>query len=205
MSQEMLAIFQEARTCTKCYGRIHLHVPAPDEENGGIGARILFLVERPGRVGTGKSGKISFENDDPTARFFKELFLSTGINRKRIFITNVVLCHPLVGGYKDTPPTAKQIQNCLYFLRKQVTLIKPKLIVTLGTKPLQAVKYLFPHRKMLRKFTLKADIGKVVVDDVPCIYPLYHTSMRARLTRPAQKQRKDWAKIPRILKEVEKA
>lgn len=76
MDADILAIFEEAKNCTRCYGETPLHVPLPDEKNGGIGAKILFLVERPGRVGTGKSGKISFENEDPTAEFFRDLFSS---------------------------------------------------------------------------------------------------------------------------------
>ena len=78
MDKEIIDIFKEARICKKCYGSTPLHVPLPDEENGGIGASILFINERPGRRGAGKSGQISFDNEDPTARSFKELFLSIG-------------------------------------------------------------------------------------------------------------------------------
>jgi uracil-DNA glycosylase family 4 len=175
----------------------------PDEKNGGIGAQILFLVERPGRVGTGKSGKISFENEDPTAEFFRDLFSSIGIDRRNIFITNVVLCHPIIGGYKDTPASTKELKNCLYFLERQIKTIRQKLIITLGTKPLQAIKYLYPHRTTLKKFELKNNIGEVITDELPFIYPLYHTSLRARLNRTARQQREDWYKIPKILKKAE--
>jgi uracil-DNA glycosylase family 4 len=176
---------------------------AAGKKNGGVNAKILFLVERPGRVGTGKSGRISFENEDPTAKFFRELFFSTGIDRKDIFITNAVLCHPIITGYKDTPASTKELKNCLYFLEKQVKIIRPKLIVTSGTKPLQAIKYLYPHRATLKKFELKNNIGEAITDERPFIYPLYHTSLRARLTRTENQQKEDWSKIPKILKEAE--
>lgn len=203
MDKEILTIFIEAKSCRRCYGDIPLHVPLPDEKNGGVGAKILFLVERPGRVGTGKSGRISFENEDPTAEFFRDLFFSIGIDRKNIFITNAVLCHPIIARYKDTPASTKQLKNCLYFLERQIKTIGPKLIITLGTKPLQAIKYLYPRRITLKKFELKNNIGEVITDEFPFIYPLYHTSLRARLTRPANKQRKDWSKIPEIHRKVE--
>jgi len=202
MDKRILTIFSEAKSCRRCYGETLLHVPLPDEKNGGIGAKILFVVERPGRVGTGKSGRVSFENQDPTAEFFRDLFLSIGIDRRNIFITNAVLCHPIIAGYKDAPVSAKELKNCLHFLELQIKTIKPKLIVPLGTKSLQAIKYLYPHRIMLKKFQLKNNIGEVITDERPFIYPLYHTSLRARLTRPANKQREDWSKIPEILKEV---
>jgi uracil-DNA glycosylase family 4 len=203
MDKEILTIFIEAKSCRRCYGDIPLHVPLPDEKNGGVGAKIQFLVERPGRVGTGKSGRISFENEDPTAEFFRDLFLSIGIDRKNIFITNAVLCYPIIAGYKDTPASTKELKNCLYFLERQIKTIGPKLIITLGAKPLQAIKYLYPRRITLKKFDLKNNIGEVIADEVPFIYPLYHTSLRARLTRPANKQRGDWSKILEILRKVE--
>jgi uracil-DNA glycosylase family 4 len=202
MDKKILAIFSEAKSCTRCYGDTPLHVPLPDERNGGIGATVLFLVERPGRVGTGKSGRVSFENKDPTAEFFRELFFSIGVDRRNIFITNVVLCHPITPEYKDAPVSTKELRNCLYFLEKQIKTIDPVLIVTLGTKALQAMKYLYSHRATLRGFHLKENIGDVITGELPFIYPLYHTSLRARLTRPANKQRQDWSKIPEILKRL---
>jgi len=202
MDKEILAIFIEAKSCRRCHGDIPLHVPLPDEKNGGVGAKILFLVERPGRIGTGKSGRISFENEDPTAEFFKGLFFSIGIDRKDIFITNAVLCHPIIAGYKDTPPSTKELKNCLYFLERQIKTIRPKLIVTLGRKPLQAIKYSYLHRIRLKEFELNNNIGEVITDELPFVYPLYHTSFRAQLTRPANKQREDWFKIPEILRKV---
>ncbi|HEC64600.1 MAG TPA: hypothetical protein ENI23_04850 [bacterium] len=201
MDKEIIAIFREARICKKCYGTTPLCVPLPDEKNGGIGASILFIYERPGRKGAGKSGQISFDNKDPTARFFKELFLSIGMSRKDIFITNAVLCYPLMKGITDTSPEGKQIKNCLFFLKRQMKIINPKLIVTLGVTALQAVQYLFSNSTQLKNFKLKNDIRKVITDITPFVYPLYHTSLKARATRPEQEQRGDWQEIPVILRD----
>jgi len=202
LDKQVIAIFREARICKKCYGTTPLCVPLPDEKNGGIGASILFINERPGRRGAGKSGRISFDNEGPTASFFKKLFLSIGISGKDIFITNAVLCYPSIEWYSDTPPQRKQIRNCLFFLERQIKIINPKLIVTLGVTALQAVKYLFPDSMQLKSFKLRNNIGEVITDVTPFIYPLYHTSLRARATRPEQKQRGDWQKIPEITKRM---
>lgn len=204
MEKEILNIFIEAKSCRRCYGDTLLHVPLPDEKNGGVGATILFLVERPGRVGTGKSGRVSFENQDPTAVFFRDLFFNTGLDRRTIFITNVVLCHPILDGYKDMTASTKELKNCLSFLERQIDTIKPRLIITLGAKSLQAIKYLYPYRTTLKNFELKNNIGELIDDELPFIYPLYHTSLRARITRPPNKQREDWSKIPEILNKIKK-
>ena len=202
MDKQVIAIFREAKICKKCYESAPLCVPLPDEKNGGVGASILFICERPGRKGAGKSGRIAFDNEDPTARFFKELFLSIGISRKDIFITNAVLCYPSIEWYTDTAPQGKQIRNCLFFLERQIKIINPKLIVTLGVTALQAVKYLFSNSMQLKSFKLRNNIGEVITDIIPFIYPLYHTSLKARATRLGQKQREDWQKIPVILKDI---
>ena len=202
INEKIFNIFREAKSCRRCYGDTSLHIPLPDEKNGGLGAKIIFILERPGRVGTSKSDRISFDNEDPTAKFFKKLFSEININRKNIFITNAVLCHPMIENYRDTPVSSKELTNCLYFLEKQIKIIKPKLIITLGIKSLQSVKYLYPHRTTLKRFKLKKNIGEVVDDELPFIYPLYHTSLRAQITRSDNQQRKDWSKISNIINKL---
>jgi len=204
VEKEITAVFEEAKVCRRCYGDIPLCVPIPDEKNGGREASTLFINERPGRKGAGKSGRISFENEDPTARFFKKLFSTIDISRKDIFITNAVLCYPSTEWYVDTAPQRKQIRNCLSFLERQIKVVDPKLIITLGVTALQAVKYLFPDSVQLRNFGLRNNIGEVITDVTPAIYPLYHTSSKARVTRSGQKQREDWQKIPLILENTGK-
>ena len=205
MDREITAIFGDAKVCTRCYGDILLCVPLPDEKNGGRGASILFINERPGKKGTGKSGRISFDNEDPSARFFKELFSTVGINRKDVFITNAVLCYPSAEWYVDTAPHRKQIMNCLSFLERQIKVVNPRLIVTLGLTALRAVKYSFPNSVQLKRFRLRDNVGEVITDVTPAIYPLYHTASKARATRPGQKQREDWQKIHLILENAGKA
>jgi len=205
VDREITAIFKEAKVCRRCYGDIPLCVPLPDEKNGGRGASIVFINERPGRKGAGKSDKISFDNEDPTARFFKELFSTIDISRKDIFITNAVLCYPSAEWYVDTAPHRKQIMNCLSFLERQIKVVDPRLIVTLGATALKAVKYLFSSSVQLKHFRLRDNIGGVITDVTPAIYPLYHTSLKARVTRSGRKQREDWVKIPLILDDAGKA
>jgi len=69
-------IFEEAKNCDLCFGKNPIYVPKPDPKNGFQDVKIMFINERPGRIGTGKSGYISFDNDDPTANFFRECFYS---------------------------------------------------------------------------------------------------------------------------------
>lgn len=90
----------------------------------------------------------------------------------------------------------------IYWLDKQIKLVKPELIVTIGNSALRSLKLFFPESKQLNNYKLKNDIGSVIQDTKPWIYPLYHTSLRARIRRNAELQKKDWLKINTILEDL---
>lgn len=64
-------------------------VPAFDPANGNENAKFLFLLEAPGPQAV-KTGRISFENPDPSARNFRRQLAEAGIGREEIAIWNVV-------------------------------------------------------------------------------------------------------------------
>lgn len=193
-------IFQKAQKCKLCYGNVPIYVPLPDPNNGKTNVKIMFVNERPGRIGTGKSGFVSFDNKDPSASHFRDCFLQLGLSRKEIFITNVCLCHPKFAGYIDKTPSIREIKNCHFWLKKQIEAVKPKLLVTIGSIPLKSLRLLFSKSDQLKRFKLKYNIGESIKETKPWIYPLYHTSLKARLTRNTKKQRRDWLKIKEALK-----
>ena len=64
-------------------------VPGFDKKNGNERAKYLFLLEAPGPKAV-KTGEISFDNPDPTAKNFREQLAAAGITREEIAIWNVV-------------------------------------------------------------------------------------------------------------------
>lgn len=199
MNIKLEQIFIEAKECRLCYGDIKINVPMCDLKNSNNSAKVVFIGERPGRLGAGATNFISFDNCDPSANFFKECFILTKLNRKNIFITNACLCHPEYEEYKDKPPTSMEILNCQNWLNKQLMIANPCLIVTLGSSALKALKKYYSESAQLNKFKLSRDIGSVVTDMIPYIYPLFHTSRLGRANRSAELQKNDWLRIPEIL------
>ncbi|MDR1663146.1 MAG: uracil-DNA glycosylase [Endomicrobium sp.] len=61
-----------------------------------------------------------------------------GYIRENVYITNVVKCHPMIDTTNpekrsnDRPPSLLEMETCKYYLDKQIEIIKPKIIVTLG-------------------------------------------------------------------------
>jgi uracil-DNA glycosylase family 4 len=193
-------LFDEVQDCHKCYGDNLIYVPFPDPNNALESAQIMFVNERPGRIGTGDSGYVSFDNNDPSAEFFKECQLN--LDRKQIYITNACLCHPVFPEYKDKAPTKREILNCHEWLGRQLSIIQPKLIVTVGSIALKSLTLFFSSSEQLKHYQLKKDIGKAIRETIPWVYPLCHTSRRGRTHRNEEKQKLDWLKIPYILEEI---
>ena len=84
-------------------------------------------------------------------------------------------------------------------LKDQIQCIRPQLIVTLGNIALRTLRYAFPESRQLKQFRLKRSIGSLITDTTLAIYPVYHTSVRARATRKKEQQAADWQKIPQYL------
>lgn len=105
--------------CDLCKTRTHA---VPGE--GSPTAEIMFVGEGPGfnedqqgRPFVGAAGK-----------FLDELIVSIGQQRSSVYITNVLKCRPP----NNRDPLPNEVEACRKYLLRQIELINPKLIVTLG-------------------------------------------------------------------------
>jgi DNA polymerase len=150
--------------CGLCRGRTNA---VPGE--GNADADIMFIGEGPGfyedqqaRPFVGASGK-----------FLDELLRSINLDRKSVFIGNVVKCRPP----NNRDPQPDEIAACKKYLDAQVEAIAPKVIVTLGRHSMQ--RY-FPGESISRVHGQPRRKGDQVV--VPMYHPaaaLHQGSLRA--------------------------
>jgi len=157
-------------------------------KNGSIYADLIFVAEAPGRLGSGRTG-IPFHGDRSGDNF--ELLLNyVNIKRNNIFITNAVLCNPLKDG-NNRRPTIKEINNCIPFLEKLITIISPKIISTVGGVGLEAINRIFKTRyKLADVVATPLPIGQFI------LFPLYHPSPRVIHTkRSLDQQKSDFKKL----------
>lgn len=100
----------------------------------GVGnphARVMLIGEAPG-----KNEDLQGEPFVGAAgQFLNELLAHAGLKREDVFIANVVKCRP--PGNRDPEPCEKE--TCLPFLREQVRLICPEILVTLGNHATKTV------------------------------------------------------------------
>jgi len=156
-------------------------VPGEGLEN----AEIMFIGEAPGfhedqqgRPFVGAAG-----------RFLEELLESIGLKREDVFIANVIKCRP--PGNRD--PLPEEIEACKAFLDRQIELIQPKLVVTLGRFSMARA---FPKVRISRIHGQPRKIDGVVY------YPMYHPA--AALHQPSLRStvKEDMSRIPELLQQA---
>ncbi len=174
-------INDEIARCRKCrlgYSRTHA-VPGEGPED----AEVMFIGEAPGfhedrqgRPFVGASG-----------HFLDELLEEIGLKREDVFITNVVKCRP--PGNRDPKPD--ELKACAPYLERQIEMIKPKVIVTLGRFSME--RY-FPGASITRIHGNHKRIGSTIY------MATFHPAAALRQPKWRDTIRDDFQKIPELLK-----
>lgn len=152
---------------------------------GPLNATILVIGEAPGRLGADAS-ELPFHGDK-AGHNFEALIELAGLSRKDLFITNAALCNPKDASGNNSTPTDTEIKACSGFLREQIDLVNPKIVVTLGAVALKAVSYIEAHGLTLKEGirTSRSWFGRELV-------PLYHPGQRAMIHRSFANQAADY-------------
>ena len=164
--------------------------------SGNLEAKIMFIGEAPGRLGADDTG-IPFHGDR-AGHNFEELLDFVGISREEIFITNAVLCNPKDSKGNNSPPKSIEIKNCSNYLKRQIDLINPKIVVTLGLNALKATKLIENH-----DLSLSTDIRTKNFWYKRILIPVYHPGQRAMIHRSMANQRSDYQFIAETIKNLE--
>ena len=133
---------------------------------GSINARVMLIGEAPGEQETlqrrpfvGKAGKNLDE--------FLEI---AGINRSELYVSNTVKFRPTkisaAGRIVNRPPTREEINLFLPWLKKEIEIVNPEVVVTLGNVPLKAL--LGPRTVIGEEHGKWTDMGNAK------LYPMYH-------------------------------
>jgi DNA polymerase len=113
---------KEAEVCKKCV--LHKSRIKSVFGEGPSDAKIMLVGESPG-VNENIQGKPFVGS---AGRILDELLRSIDVKREDVYICNVTKCHP--PGNRD--PAEEEMEACSTYLRQQVAIIRPKLIIALG-------------------------------------------------------------------------
>ena len=115
-------------------------------------------------------------------------FQALDIKREEIYITNIIKCRPP----NNRVPDNKEAETCLDYLRNQVILIKPKIIVLLGSVALKNI--------LGNEYSITACRGKWIEKNGIMYMPTWHP---AALLRDENKKIEFWKDLKEVLKKYE--
>lgn len=158
-----------------------------------MGARVMFVGEAPGRQG-GDRTRVPFSGDQ-SGRNFGRYLASIGLDREDVFITNAALCNPRAASDANRRPTRREVSNCSEFLRRQIEVVAPSVVVTLGAVSLDALRAVEYHQ-----LSLKENVGQVLEWGGRLLVPLYHPSPQVLAShRREAAQLEDYKSVARAL------
>jgi len=167
----------ECKDCGLCRGRANA-VPGEGNPNADIvfiGEGPGFYEDQQGRPFVGASGK-----------FLDELLASIGLDRKKVFIANVVKCRPP----NNRDPQPDEIDACRKYLDEQLAIIAPKVVVTLGRHSMQ--RY-FPGEAISRIHGQPRRKGELIV------VPMYHPAAALHQGNLRKVIEADFRRLPEFL------
>jgi DNA polymerase len=177
-------LYREIALCQQCeIAKCRTRV-VPGE--GAEDADILFIGEAPGwhedQQGRPFVG--------PAGQYLDELLASINLNREQVYIANVIKCRP--SGNRDPLPV--EIHNCRQWLDRQIELIHPRMIVTLGR---YSMAMFFPGK------SISIIHGSTQKQDNVIYYAMYHPAAALHQQSLRQTIEADMLKIPSLLAQAE--
>ena len=167
-------------TCTDCQLHAGRTNAVPGE--GPDAAELLFIGEGPGfhedRQGRPFVG--------PAGNFLEELLQSIGMSRDQVYIANMVKCRPP----DNRDPVPSEIAACSKYLDRQIELLDPLLIVTLGR---------FSTARFIPGQSISRVRGRLRRVNGRHVFPIMHPAAGLRRQEMRAAIEEDFAKIPGLL------
>ena len=171
---------EEIIACRDCELAKYRTKVVPGE--GAEDADLLFIGEAPGwhedQQGRPFVG--------PAGQFLDQLLASIDLRREEVYIANVIKCRPP----QNRDPLPAEIQNCCKWLDRQIEIIQPQMIITLGRYSL--ARY-FPNQSIGKIHGKPRKSGGVIY------YPMYHPAAALHQGSLRRTIETDMLKIPQIL------
>jgi len=164
--------------------------------NGSPDARVMFIGEAPGRKGADRT-RVPFSGDQSGANF--DRFLSSiNLTRQEIFITSAALCNPRSESGANRRPSQRELKNCSSFLKRTIEIVNPRVIVTLGSVALEALKRIQYH-----ELNLKESAARIQSWNERVLVPIYHPSPQVLAShRREAEQLRDYQVVAKAVTQI---
>ena len=184
--EELKAVFHEAKGCTRC-PQLAATRTTVVFGSGNADADLMFVGEAPGRHEdeqgipfVGRAGKL-----------LDTLLGDIGLERGDVFVANVLKCRP--PGNRDPHP--EEIDNCQDYLMRQVDLIEPRVVCTLGNF---ATKLLRGDPTGITRLHGREEVI-VMGHRTVRLYPLFHPAAALYTPKNVEVLQADFRRLPELL------
>lgn len=165
--------------CKLCQNRINIVFG-----EGNKNAKVMMIGEGPG-ADEDKEG-IPFVGK--AGQLMNKALIGLGINREELYIANIVKCRPP----SNRVPEQEEAEACLNYLRNQVILVKPEIIVLLGSTALKNI--------LGKEYSITASRGKWIEKKGIWYMPTWHP---VALLRDENKKIEFWNDLKDVKKKME--
>jgi len=163
--QESLDVLNyQIRACERC--KLSTSRKHALTGEGNINARIMFIALSPG-------AKEDIQNKmfvGPSGLVFNKLLVAAGIDRKLVFMTNLIKCHLP----KNRKPKMNEIEACGYFLNQEIAIIQPEVIVPLGYYATRTILSKYDNNPFAKGISFKDINGQLLTLNGIKVFPLTH-------------------------------
>ena len=184
-TEKLNELYQKCSNCTLC--ALHETRTNCVFGKGNPDAKVMFVGEAPGenedlqgKPFVGRAGKL-----------LDKFFDAAGLSHEKIYIANILKCRPP----KNRDPLPSEEECCIEFLREQMRIIKPKIIVCLGRIAAQVI--IDPNYRITKEHGTWVERGDFLITAV------YHPALLLRDPRKNEDMLRDLVAIKEKIDEME--
>jgi uracil-DNA glycosylase len=183
---ELKAVWRQAQTCERC-PQLAATRQTVVFGSGNADADLMFVGEAPG-ANEDKQG-LPFVGQ--AGRLLETLLGEIGMSRADVFIVNTLKCRP--PGNRD--PLPQEIESCQDYLYRQLELIEPHVVCTLGNF---STKLLRGDTTGITRLHGRDEIRRIGPRNVR-LYPIYHPAAALYTPKMLEILREDFGRLPKLL------
>jgi DNA polymerase len=189
--EQLRHLAERASACVKCP---HL-VARRHNVVFGVGdpdAKLMFVGEAPGQDEDLKGEPFV----GPAGQLLTKMILAMGVTREQVYIGNIVKCRPdmPLGAPGNRKPTKQEMETCVPYLRAQIDVIRPTVLVALGATAVEGL--------VGSAGTIGSLRGKFLEYRGVPLMPTYHPSYLLRNQSNTEK-RKVWEDLLKVMERLE--
>src|SRR3954471_11054954 len=184
--EELTAVFQQAKSCTRC-PQLAAARTTVVFGSGNADADLMFVGEAPGK----NEDERGLPFVGQAGRLLDTLLGEIGLTRADVFVVNTLKCRPPA----NRDPLPQEIDACQDYLFRQLELIEPRVVCTLGNF---STKLLRGDPTGITRLHGREEVRQIGPRRVR-LYPIYHPAAALYTPKMLEILREDFQRLPGLL------